>query len=60
MFNVLMFTDLHKEYRYTMSVHRASFFGLGLGVVSNSDVNLKFPENIASLSGVHAYRKINI
>jgi len=33
-----------------MAVHRAGFFGLGLGVGGSRVVNLKFPENIASLS----------
>ena len=38
-----------------MAVHRAGFFGLGLGVGGSRDVNLKFPENIASLSGDEKY-----
>jgi hypothetical protein len=45
----------------TTAVHRAGFFGLGLlGVGGSRVVNLKFPENIASLSGVQIRRKRSI
>jgi hypothetical protein len=41
----------------TKAVHRTGFFGLGLGVAGSRVVNLKFPENIESLSVVRIYTR---
>jgi hypothetical protein len=44
----------------TTAVHRTGFFGLELGVAGSRVVNLKFPENIESLSVVRIYTRQDV